>query len=181
MKKVLIFLVDGFEEIEALATADILRRGNVNVTTVSVTGKKEVTGSHKIPVIADVLFEEADFNVDMLILPGGTTALNDHEALKDKIVEFNNAGKMIAAICAAPMVLGGLGILKGKCATAYPGFEQYLQDADFSPEAIIVDGNIITGRGPALSFKFALTILEILEGRKSSDEVAGQLLLEGSY
>lgn len=178
MKKVLIFLVDGFEEIEALATVDILRRGNVEVTTVSVTGKKEVVGSHKVPVVADVLFEKANFNVDMLILPGGTTALNEHAGLKEKIVEFNNVGKNIAAICAAPMVLGGLGILKGKRATAYPGFEQYLDGAVFAPEATIVDENIITGRGPGFTFKFALTILEILEGKKVKEKVEEQLLLK---
>lgn len=178
MTKALVFLVDGFEEIEALGTVDILRRGDVEVATVSVTGKKEVMGSHKIPVVADVLFEQADFNVDMLILPGGTTALNEHSGLKEKIVEFNNAGKNIAAICAAPMVLGGLGILKAKRATAYPGFEQYLEGAVFAPEATIVDGNIITGRGPGLTFKFALTILEILEGKKAAEEVEKQLLLK---
>jgi len=178
MKKTLIFLVDGFEEIEALSVVDILRRGNVDITTVSVTGKKEVIGSHKVPIVADVLFEEADFNVDMLILPGGTIALNDHEGLKEKIVEFNKAGKYIAAICAAPMVLGGLGILKGKRATAYPGFEQYLDGATFAPEAVIVDGSIITGRGPGLTFEFALTILEILKGEKAAEEVEKQLLLK---
>jgi 4-methyl-5(b-hydroxyethyl)-thiazole monophosphate biosynthesis len=177
MKKVIVFLVDGFEEIEALGTIDILRRGKVNVTTVSVTGKKEVMGSHGVPVIADVLFEQADFDVDMLILPGGTIALNDHVGLKEKIVVFNKAGKHIAAICAAPMVFGGLGILKGKRATAYPGFEQYLDGATFTPEAAVVDSNIITGRGPGLTFDFALTLLEVMEGKHAREEVAKQLLL----
>ena len=177
MKKALIFLVDGFEEIEAAATANILRRGNVEVTTVSVTGKKEVTGSRKIPVIADVLFEQADFDADILILPGGTTALNEHEGLKEKITEFHRAGKNIAAICAAPMVLGGLGILKGRRATAYPGYEHYLEGAVFSPEAAVIDGHIITGRGPGLTFDFALAILEILEGKDAKTAVEKQLLL----
>jgi 4-methyl-5(b-hydroxyethyl)-thiazole monophosphate biosynthesis len=178
MKKVLVFLVDGFEEIEALGTIDILRRGKVAVTTVSVTGKKEVMGSHSVPVIADVLFEQADFEVDMLVLPGGTTALNDHEGVKAKVAAFHSAGKHIAAICAAPMVFGGLGILKGKRATAYPGFEQYLDGATFTPEPAVVDGNIITGRGPGFTFDFALTLVEILQGKQASDEVAKQLLLK---
>ena len=178
MTKVLVFLVDGFEEIEALAVVDILRRGSVGVTTVSVTGKKEVMGSHKIPVIADVLFEQADFDVDMLILPGGTTALNEHEGLKEKIVEFNNADKYIAAICAAPMVFGGLGILKGKRATAYPGFEKYLDGAVFVTEAVVVVDNVITGRGPGFTFDFALAILEILKGKNVAGEVEKQLLLK---
>jgi len=177
MKKVLVFLVDGFEEIEALATIDILRRGNVDVTTVSVTGKKEVMGSHRVPVIADALFEQADFSVDMLVLPGGTTAFNDHDGLKAKVVEFHNAGKHIAAICASPMVFGGLGILKGKRATAYPGFEQYLDGAIFTPEPAVVDGHITTGRGPGFTFDFALALLEILEGEKAKEEVSKQLLL----
>ena len=178
MKKVLVFLVDGFEEIEALGTIDILRRGKVKVTTVSVTGKKEVMGSHGVPVIADVLFEQANFDVDMLVLPGGTTALNDHAGVKEQVALFHKAGKHIAAICAAPMVFGGLGILKGKRATAYPGFEQYLDGAVFTSEVAVVDGNIITGRGPGFTFDFALTLLEVLEGSCASEEVAKQLLLK---
>lgn len=177
--KTLIFLVDGFEEIEALATIDILRRGGVDVTSVSVTGKKEVTGSHKIPVIADILFEEADFStIGMLILPGGTTALNEHEGLKKKITEFAAQGKKVAAICAAPMVLGGLGLLKGKRATAYPGFEKYLDGAQFELKPVVIDGDIITGRGPAFSMDFALTLLEIIKGKETADKVAGDLLLK---
>ncbi len=177
MKKALIFLVDGFEEIEALATVDILRRGEVEVTTVSVTGKKEVTGSHRVTVLADTLFDRADFDVDMLILPGGTTALNDYEELKKRIVEFAAAGKDVAAICAAPMVLGGLGLLEGRRATAYPGFEHYLTGADFTPEAVVTHDHIVTGRGPGLTFDFALTLLERLQGKAVADQVAGQLLL----
>lgn len=177
--KTLLFLVDGFEEIEALATVDILRRGGVDVQTVSVTGKKEVTGSHNVPVIADVLFEEADFsNSEMLILPGGTIALNFHAELKEKVKEFADKGKKVAAICAAPIVLGGLGLLENKRATAYPGYEQYLTGATFAPEDVIVEGNIITGRGPGMSFTFALTLLEILKGKQTADEVAAGLLLK---
>lgn len=178
MKKALIFLVDGFEEIEALATVDVLRRGKVGIHTVSVTGKKEVTGSHHMQVTADVLFEHADFNVDLLILPGGTTALNEHEELKKKIVEFAATGKDVAAICAAPMVLGGLGLLNGKRATAYPGFEKYLTGATCTGEAVVVDGNIITGRGPGLTLPFALTLLERLQGSIAADEVAKQMLVK---
>lgn len=177
--KTLLFLVDGFEEIEALGAIDILRRGGVEVSSVSVTGKKEVMGSHKIPVIADMLFEEADFsNVEMLVLPGGTIALNEHEPLKAKVKEFAGAGKKVAAICAAPMVLGGLGILKGKRATVYPGYEQYLDGAIIVPEPVIIEDNIITGRGPGLTFKFALTLVEILKGKEVADKVSSDLLLK---
>ena len=177
MSKVLIFLVDGFEEVEALATIDILRRGDVDLQSVSITGRREVMGSHKIPVIADILFEEADFNVDMLIVPGGTIAFNDHTPLKEQIKAFAESGKRVAAICAAPMVLGGLGLLKGKRATCYPGFEQYLDGAEFVPEKVITDGNITTGRGPGMAFDFALEVLELLKGKDTADKVAGQFLL----
>ncbi|KUK76261.1 MAG: Ribosomal-protein-alanine acetyltransferase, partial [Proteiniphilum acetatigenes] len=116
MKKVALFLADGFEEIEALATVDILRRAQIPVTTVSVTGKKEVAGAHSIPVIADSLFNETDFSqVDYLVLPGGMPGaqhLNEHEGLKKLITQFDKRGEPIAAICAAPMVLGELGLLR---------------------------------------------------------------------
>ncbi len=179
MKKALIFLVTGFEEIEALATVDVLRRGGVDIKTVSLIDNKTVVGSHSIPVIADELFDNADFSTaDILILPGGTVRINEHDGLKKKILEFDNAGKKIAAICAAPMVLGGLGILKGKKATCYPGFEKYLEGAELTTsEAVIVQGNVITGRGPGLTLDFALEILEILEGKHKRDEVAKGLLL----
>jgi len=177
MSKAFIFLTDGFEEIEALSTIDILRRGDVDVKSVSITGKKEVKGGHNIPVIADVLFEEADFNVDILIVPGGTIAFNDHTPLKQQIKAFADAGKRVAAICAAPMVLGGLGLLKGKRATCYPGFEQYLEGACFAPEKVITDGNITTGRGPGLACDFALEILKLLKGKEVADKVSEQLLI----
>lgn len=181
MKKALIFLVAGFEETEALGTVDILRRGGMDIKTVSLLDTKTVEGSHSIPVIADLLFDEVDFSsADILILPGGagTAKLNEHEGLKKKLIEFNNAGKNVAAICAAPMVLGGLGILKGKKATCYPGFEKYLDGATFATDkAVVVEGNIVTGRGPGLTFDFALQLLEILAGKAKRDEVAKGLLL----
>lgn len=179
MKKALIFLTTGFEEIEALATVDILRRGGVDIKTVSLTETKIVEGSHGIPVISDLMFQEADFaNTDILILPGGTVKINEHDGLKEQVKAFNNSGKLISAICAAPMVFGELGLLKGKKATCYPGFEKYLEGATLATsENVVVEGNIITGRGPGLSFYFALEILEILEGKAKREEVAKGLLL----
>jgi len=179
MKEVYIFLTTGFEEIEALGTIDILRRGEVNVKSVSLTDSKQVEGSHQIPVVADMMFDEVDFsNAEMLVIPGGTVKFNEHEGLKREVKAFSEAGKKVAAICAAPMVLGGLGLLKGKKATAYPGFEQYLEGAEFVKTAVVVDGNIITGRGPGLTMDFALKLVEILKGKAKSDEVASQLLLK---
>jgi len=179
MNKALIFLTTGFEEIEALGTVDILRRGGIEVKTVSLTETKIVEGGHGVPVVADLMFKEAGFTTtDILILPGGTTKINEHDGLKEQVSAFYQKGKLVAAICAAPMVLGGLGILKGKKATCYPGFEKYLEGAILETDkAVVVDGNIITGRGPGLTFDFALQLLETLVGKEKRDEVAKQLLL----
>lgn len=181
MKKVALFLADGFEEIEALATVDILRRAQIPVTTVSVTGKKEVAGAHSIPVITDSLFNETDFSqVDYLVLPGGMPGaqhLNEHEGLKKLITEFDKRGEPIAAICAAPMVLGGLGLLREKQATCYPGFEEKLIDAEITGEKVVTDHHITTGKGPGLAFDFALTLVEQIAGSDKRREVAQGLLL----
>ncbi len=176
--KVYIFLTTGFEEIEAIGTIDILRRGEINVKSVSLESSKQVSSSRKVPVIADLMFDEVDFsNAEMLIIPGGTVRYNDHEGLKKQVLAFAGNGGKVAAICAAPMVLGGLGLLKGKNATAYPGFEQYLDGAEFVKTAVVVDGDIITGRGPGLTMDFALKLVEILKGKEVSKQVAKDLLL----
>jgi len=179
MKKALVFLTAGFEEVEALATVDILKRGGVDVKTVSLEKIKIVEGGHGVSVVANMIFREAGFTTtDMLILPGGTVRINEHNGLKEQVKAFYDGGKYIAAICAAPMVFGGLGILKGKRATCYPGFEKYLEGAILATdEAVVVEGNVITGRGPGLSFDFGLQLLEILEGKEKRDEVAKALLL----
>lgn len=179
MKTALVFLITGFEEIEALATVDILRRGGVDVKTVSLTKDKQVVGSHNIPVVADQLFEDVDFSsAKILILPGGTTNYNTHEGVKERLLDFFKTGREVAAICASPMVLGGLGILNGKKATCYPSFEKYLDGATLTTnEAVVKDGNVTTGRGPGLTFEFALEILEKLEGKDKRTEVAKGLLL----
>lgn len=179
-KDILVYLTTGFEEIEALATVDILRRAGLSVKTVSLVGNKEVVGSHQIPVIADILFEDVNLNeVELLVLPGGTPKFDDHNGLKKHILEFNSRGKNIAAICASPMVFGGLGLLRGKRATCYPGFEKYLEGATLATtEAVVIDGNIVTGRGPGLTLDFALTLVEIVAGKTKRDEVASGLLLK---
>ena len=181
MKKVALFLADGFEEIEALATVDILRRAQIPVTTVSVTGKNEVTGVHSIPVIADSLFDETDFSqVGYLVLPGGMPGaqhLNEHEGLKKLITDFDRRGEPVAAICAAPMVLGGLGLLREKQATCYPGFEEKLTGAQVTGEKVVIDHHITTGKGPGLAFDFALALVEQIAGSDKRREVAQGLLL----
>lgn len=179
MKEVYLFLTTGFEEIEALATVDILRRGDVVLKTVSLTREKTVMGSHQIPVVADLLFEEVDFTkTEMLVLPGGTTKFNEHEEMKKMLRDFADSGNKVAAICASPMVLGGLGLLEGKPATCYPGFEKYLKGATLLNQSVVEAGNITTGRGPGLTFDFALKLLEILAGKEKAEEVAKALLLK---
>jgi 4-methyl-5(b-hydroxyethyl)-thiazole monophosphate biosynthesis len=186
MKTVYIFLADGFEEIEAITTTDVLRRGGVNIQSVSISFSQYVTGAHNITVIADHIFPYMDQDIilsdaDMLILPGGgrgTANLNQDERLKQLLTAFAQTGKPVAAICAAPTILGGLGLLKGKKATTYPGGEKDLAGATVVEESVVVDGNIITGRGPGLTIPFALKLLEMLQGKAKSDEVAGNLLIE---
>ena len=179
--RVAVFVAPGLEEIEGLTVVDLLFRAGVPCDTVAITPERQVTSSHEVTIVCDRSISDAGFSFDdydLLVLPGGTTALNDCEALKKQLLAFAEAGKDVAAICAAPMVLGGLGLLRGKRATAYPGFEQYLDGADFTPEAVVTDGHIITGRGPGLTFAFALALLERLQGKQAADEVAAQMLLK---
>ena len=181
MKKVAVFLADGFEEIEALSTIDILRRAGVDVTVVSITTYYLVRGAHKVKVDADEIFDYLDFSqMDMLVLPGGMPGaqnLNEHAGLREQLKAFAAEGKEIAAICAAPMVLGDLGLLEGKNATCYPSFEPKLIGANVSTDAVVVDGNITTGKGPAFAFDFALALVEKLMGAEVRKEVESGMLL----
>lgn len=180
MKNIFVFLMTGFEEIEALGTIDILRRAELNVKSVSLVAEKQVVSSHGITVTADLMFDEVDFSTaEMLVLPGGTPKYNEHEGMKKEVLAFAGKGEKVAAICASPMVLGGLGLLKGKRATCYPGFEKYLEGAILETDkAVIVDGNITTGRGPGLTIDFALKLVELIAGTAKSDEVAKGLLVK---
>ena len=181
MKKVIVFLAEGFEEIEAISVIDILRRAEITVQSVSITGNQAVLGVHGIRVEADILFEDANFSdADMLVLPGGgpgSNNLNKHENLKSVIAEQNKKGKWLAAICAAPLVLGEMGLLQGKKATCFPGKEPSLIGAILQNEAVVVDGNIITGKGPGFTTIFALQIVEELQGKTKANEVKASLLL----
>lgn len=182
MKKVALFLANGFEEIEALGTVDILRRAEIPVQTVSVSNELKVTGAHNITVIADKLFTNMDFSdIDVLVLPGGMPGsknLNEHKGVKEQLKAFVTRGKYVAAICAAPMVLGELELLKGKKATCYPGFEPQLIGANITGENVTVDGKIITGKGPGFMFDFALQLVEIIAGKETRKKVAEGLLWE---
>ena len=170
------FLADGFEEIEALATVDILRRADIEVKTVSVTGKKEVAGAHGITVLADILFEEMDEKANLLILPGGmpgTLNLQAHTPLCDMLVKAAADKTYIAAICAAPSVFGGLGLLKGRNAICYPGFEGELRDAVISEKAgVVTDGNITTAKGMGVAFEFGIELVRALYGEEKAKAVS---------
>ena len=176
MKEVFVFLANGFEETEAVATIDILRRGDLNVTTVSISNDLLVTGAHDISVKADTIFEDTDFsNGSMLVLPGGmpgASNLNAHEGLKKILSSYFESGKNVAAICAAPLVLGGLGILKEKKATCYPSFEPQLIGAEITGNPAEKDGTVITGKGPGYVTDFALALVAELQGEAKANEVA---------
>lgn len=165
---VYVFLAEGFEEIEAITPIDILRRAHCTVTTVSITGERTVMGAHQIPIISDVLFEDCSFSdVDALSLPGGLPGahnLNAHEGLKALIQEQYTQGKIVVANCAAPLILGGLGVLQGKKATCYPGYEDTLVGAFPTGEQCVVSDTIITGNGPGASAKVAFALVSKLQG-----------------
>lgn len=182
MKKVFLFLADGFEEIEAIAPIDILRRAEIDLTTVSVMGKNEVTGAHKLTIVADKLFEEVDFtNAEMLILPGGmpgTTNLENFDGLR-RLIEKQSAKKgKISAICAAPSILGKMGLLEGKEVICYPSFEVFLKGAKISDKKLVKADNIITAKGPGVAIDFALAIVKELKGEKVASEVAEAMIYE---
>ena len=177
MKKVYVFLADGFEDVEALIPVDVLRRGGVDVTTVSISDFPLVTSAHGVNIEADIMFEQGDFSdADLIFLPGGMPGASNlfaHKGVCKVVVDQFAAGKKVAAICAAPgVVLGQLGILEGKKATCYPGFEQMLNGATYTADLVTVDGNVTTAEGPAAAFPFAYELLAQLVDKKTSDQIA---------
>lgn len=158
-----LFLAEGFEEIEAISVLDILRRAGLEVKAVSLTNTRSVVGAHGISVAADTVFRKQEIGAcDMIILPGGMPGakyLAKHEGLRKCLVAHQQQGKTVAAICAAPMVLGQQGLLQGKKATCYPGFEQELKGATLIASPVVVDAGVITANGPAAAPEFALAIV----------------------
>ena len=177
MAKVYVFLADGFEDVEALIPIDVLRRGGVDVTTVSISEFPLVQSAHGVNIEADILFEQGNYtDADLLMLPGGmpgASNLFEHEGVCQALKLQAAAGKKIAAICASPaVVLAQLGLLDGKKATCYPGFEKMLETADYTGALVTVDGNITTGEGPAAAFPYAYTILADLTDQATADQIA---------
>lgn len=181
MAEVYAFLADGFELVECMAVVDILRRGKVDVRTVSIGKSYEVTCSHGVRVIADELFDDiAPEKATMLFLPGGkkgTEALAGFRPLISALKKAaDNQNRKVAAICAAPTVLGQNGLLAGKKATCYPGMEDRLIEAEYVDDAgVVTDGNIITGRGMGVSVDFGLELLKALRGEQAADIIKHQI------
>lgn len=171
-----VFLADGFEEIEALTPVDILRRAGVNVKTVGVTGKN-VVGAHGISVEADMTVEDASMlceKLDMVVLPGGLPGADNlrASALTIEFIErAHRCGAFVGAICAAPRILGELGILEGRRAVCYPGFEKYLKGAKFVSSPVVRDGNVITSVGMGAAVEFALALVSALVSEDEASKI----------
>ena len=178
MKEVCVFLADGFEECEGLITVDLLRRAEVNVITASIMGRTEIVSSHGIKLQADTLAEDAPYGeADMIVLPGGcpgTRYLGKNEIVADQCRTFAK-NKMLAAICAAPSVPAGLGLLDGRQATCHPSVEEKMNGAVLTRESVTVDGNVITGQGLGAAIPFALKLVEILVDKETADKIAGAI------
>ncbi len=176
---VYVFFAEGFEEVEALTTVDLIRRSGAELKTVSVMDKKQVTGSHGITIEADLLFEEAEMPADMLILPGGmpgTRNLGAHKGLCKLLEEQNEEKRWLAAICAAPSVFAKLGFLKNRKATSYPGAVSVQDCGTYLEEEVVTDDHIVTSRGVGTAIPFALRLVEILKGTEVADQIAGSII-----
>lgn len=167
-----VFLATGFEDIEAIAPVDIIHRAGLKVQTVSITGERIVTSAHGVSIVADLLLSEVDYSkAEMLVLPGGlpgSTNLDACKPLTDAIKRHYEAGGAIAAICAAPLVFGHLGLLEGRRATCYPGVDTELKGATYTAAIVEQDSKIITGKGPAAAFEFGYTIVDFFLGEGAS-------------
>lgn len=180
-KRAYILLANGFEETEAIGTWDVLKRGGVQVALVSIYDQYEVDGAHGLRLSTCLTLKDLKGELaDAIILPGGmpgATNLHESKEVVALVQAHYEAEKVVAAICAAPLVLGREGLLEGKRATCYPGFEKELQGATTTGEGTTVDGHIVTGKGPAYAFHFGIEILRQLKGDEAAKEVADGLLM----
>ena len=181
MKKVNVFLAEGFEEVEALTVVDYLRRAEIDVNMVSITGDIYVKGAHDIIVKADILFEEMENEADMLVLPGGmpgTLYLKEHEGLKKLLIKYYEENRYISAICAAPTVFGANGFLKDRNAVCYPGMEDGLCCKNIPDDKVVTDGNITTSKGPGTAVLFALRLISLLHGQEMESKIRKSIILD---
>ena len=185
MAQACIFLATGYEEVEMLTVVDMLRRAKISIDMVSITDQKEVTSSHNVTITADKTLSEVNFDeAEMLILPGGipgTPNLRACDPLCKKLKEFAANGKKVAAVCAAPTVLGELGILAGKKATCYPSFADKLATGDYVKRPVVTDGNVITSRGMGTCIEFAGVIIEALKDKATADAVKEAIIYNDVY
>jgi len=180
-KKVVIVLAEGFEEIEAITCIDVLRRAELDVKTAGLSGKA-VTGAHGVKVEADITLENYDGTADCVVLPGGMPGsknLQNSKKVAELVKKMNGEGKWVTAICAAPaLALASAGVLEGKRATCYPGFESnFAPSTKFSAESVVVDGNVVTSRGPGTAMQFALELVEKLAGRETAQGLRQGMLV----
>jgi 4-methyl-5(b-hydroxyethyl)-thiazole monophosphate biosynthesis len=174
-----LLLAEGFEEVEALTTVDFLRRAQLDVRIVGI-GDGVIEGSHGISVVPDMSIDQLTGEVEGVIVPGGMPGA-ENVASSDKALELirraDERGRLVAAICAAPaVVLEKAGVLRGRGATCYPGFENRFTDVDFRQDRVVVDGNLVTSRGPGTAAEFSMALIEILAGKKAADEIASATL-----
>ncbi len=183
MAKALVVLAPGFEEVEAVIPVDLLRRAGVEVLTAALEDERLVEGSHGLVIQADTALERIPEDLDALVLPGGMPG-SAHLAASERVMElvkdFENRGKILAAICAAPaLVLGKAGVLEGKRFTCYPGMEEKAgSGGSYSPEALVVDGNVITAWGMGGASEFARALIRMLAGEEAADRVLKETLYD---
>lgn len=180
-KKVLVPLAPGFEEIEAITSIDVLRRAGIEVVTVSLNSI-DVKGAHNIPVIADQRISQINIEeYDGILLPGGMPGaqnLKENSQILNFVRQINEKDLLVAAICAAPMVLETAGILENVNATSYPSFKKEVPSCNYKEERVVKDGNIITSRGAGVALEFALEVVEYLEGRKAKEDLIDSMLVK---
>lgn len=179
-KKALILLAHGFEEVEALTPIDFLRRAGVDLLIAGVGGKT-IRSSRGVGVVCDALVKDLDaYDFDALILPGGMPGaknIRESSAAEKCIRSMHRDGRILAAICAAPaVVLDSLGLLEGKRASCYPGFEKQFQGAIFTPERVVWDGNILSSRGPGTAAEFSLALISSLCGEEEAEAIRKKTL-----
>ena len=177
--KIMVPFADGFEEIEAITNIDVLRRAEINVITISLE-KKIVEGAHNIEFITEGNINDVDITqLEGIVLPGGMPGavnLRDDKKIIDIVKELYKNNKLIGAICAAPIVLEKAGIINDKKVTSYPGFENKLKSCEYKSDRVVIDGNIITGRGPGTALEFALSIVRYLKNDKISEQIRKDMI-----
>lgn len=181
MTKVYAFAADGMEEVECLAVCDVLLRAGMDVKLVSIMGRRQITGSHGFKLTADTVFEDISDDADLLFLPGGyegTLNLTAHAELGELLKAHAAKGKRLAAICAAPSVLGGLGLVKGLKATCYPGWEEKMTGAECTGEAVVTDGFVSTGRGVGCALDLGLELVRLFDGEEAALKLKNEIQYE---